>query len=487
MPTNQPDASGSNRTKPRALIVEDTPPLLTLYSAYLAGAGYAVSAVDTGIKCLQELSSNPPAVTVLDLSLPDMSGLDILKQIAERKIATAVVVTTNNASLSMAVEAMRLGAFDYIVKPFAAERLTATVKNAVERQSLRAEVQVYRDTLAREEFHGFIGASLPMQAVYRIIESAASSKATVFIHGESGTGKEVCAGAIHAASNRAQAPFVALNCAAIPRDLMESEIFGHIKGAFTGATADRIGAAAMANGGTLFLDEVCEMSLDLQSKLLRLLQNRTFQQVGSSRTETADIRFVCATNRDPMEEVRGGRFREDLFYRLHVIPLPMPPLRERGEDVILIARVLLERFAREEGRRFKGIAPDAEAALREHSWPGNVRELQNAMRRAVVLHDGDFLERQMLPLGSLHPSINPSGGTTPAPRRSSSMALASSSATATSMPPIRPLWQVERDAITSALELCDQNVTRAAAHLEIGVSTLYRKKAEFEQSGRIAS
>ena len=461
------------------LIVEDALPLLTLYSLYLRNAGFEVTAVDAGGKCLKAIEAEMPAVVVLDLGLPDMSGLDILRHIRDRSLPISVVVTTNNASLSMAVEAMRLGAFDYVVKPFNAERLTATVRNALERQSLKAEVQVYRTQIARSEFNGFVGSSLPMQAIYRIIESAATSKATVFICGESGTGKEVCANAIHSGSGRAGGPFVALNCAAIPKDLMESEIFGHVKGAFTGATADRQGAAARADGGTLFLDEICEMSLDLQSKLLRLLQNGTFEQVGGSRTESVDIRFICATNKDPLLEVRRGRFREDLYYRLHVIPIQMPPLRERGEDVVLIARHLLQSFAEEEGKRFKAFTPEAEAALRAHRWPGNVRELQNAIRRAVVLHDGELLEAAMLPR-----SETPSPVPQLMPLRDPSEAAAEGTVVPLR---IRPLWQIERDAILQALEHCQGNVTRAAALLEVGASTLYRKKAEIEQERRQAS
>jgi two-component system repressor protein LuxO len=305
-----------------------------------------------------------------------------------------------------------------------------------------------------------------MRAVYRAIESVAHSKATVFITGESGTGKEVCAAAIHASGNRRDKPFVALNCAAIPRELMESEMFGHVRGAFSGAVCDRVGAAGLAHGGVLFLDEVCEMAPDLQAKLLRLLQSGTYQRVGSSLTEATDIRIVCATNRDPLAEVRSGRFREDLFYRLHVIPIPLPALRDRGEDVLLIAQRFLERFAAEERKRFTTISPEARESIAQQAWPGNVRELQNAIRHAVVMHDGDCLEEWMIPR---HPQ-----------ERAASPA-------ASAKLEILPLWQVERTAILNALRACNGNVTRAAAFLEIGVSTLYRRKAELEAQARGAS
>jgi two-component system repressor protein LuxO len=236
-----------------------------------------------------------------------------------------------------------------------------------------------------------------MRAVYDIIRSVAPSKASVFITGESGTGKELAAEALHKASPRAGKPFIALNCGAIPRDLLESEVFGHVKGAFTGATSDRVGAAKLADGGTLFLDEIGEMPLEMQVKLLRFVQTGTFGAVGSSRLERVDVRFVCATNRDPMLEVQAGRFREDLYYRLYVVPVQLPPLRERGDDVLLVARHFLTQFSREERRRFTGFAPEAERMLMAFSWPGNVRQLQNVVRNIVVLHDGPLVTAAMIP------------------------------------------------------------------------------------------
>ncbi len=325
-------------SKPRVLLVEDTRSLAVVYEQYLAQDGYEVLRADCGQQALAQLLSSPPPVVLLDLELPDMSGMDILQQITEQQLPCSVVVITAHGSVDVAVEAMRLGAFDFLTKPFDGKRLCATARNALKHQQLSSLVAQYRENFERSSFAGFIGASMPMQAVYRIIESAAPSKATVFITGESGTGKEVCAEAIHQCNPRREQPFIALNCAAIPHDLMESEIFGHVKGSFTGAQGDRKGAASLADGGTLFLDEICEMDLDLQSKLLRFIQTGTLQRVGSGKLETVDVRFVCATNRDPLLEVKAGRFREDLYYRLHVIPLSLPPLRERGEDILLLAR-----------------------------------------------------------------------------------------------------------------------------------------------------
>jgi DNA-binding NtrC family response regulator len=461
------------------LLVEDSTPLQTVYMQYLRQAGFNAVAVDTGKAAMEALSSKP-AVVVLDLGLPDLDGMKILKHIETEGIPTSVVVITNNASLGTAVEAMRLGAFDYVVKPFNAERLATTVRNAAERSALETEITVYRKDIARDSFHGFIGSSLPMQAVYRIIESAASSRATVFIMGESGTGKEVCASAIHNASARSGKPFIAINCAAIPRDLMESEIFGHVKGAFTGATTDRAGAAELADGGTLFLDEICEMDIDLQAKLLRLIQSGTYQRVGSGKTQQADLRIVCATNRDPMAEVKAGRFREDLYYRLHVIPINLPPLRERGDDIMQIAEHFLRRYARDERRKFKSFAPDSIEAIKTHGWPGNVRELQNAIHNAVVLADAEELTAGMLPhwITARRPQIVKAPSGIPAAED-----LRAPSAAAIPKHPtqIRPLWLVEKEAILAAIEICEGNVPRAAAFLEVGVSTLYRKRAEWEQ------
>ncbi|MGB0845020.1 MAG: sigma 54-interacting transcriptional regulator, partial [Alphaproteobacteria bacterium] len=254
-----------------------------------------------------------------------------------------------------------------------------------------------REVKFHTDFEGFIGSSQPMQVVYKMIESSANSRATCFITGESGTGKEVAAEAIHKLSNRRAKPFVVLNCAAIPKDLMESEIFGHIKGAFTGAVSDHDGAATRANGGTLFLDEICEMDLHLQSKLLRFIQTETFNKVGSGKTEKVNIRFVCATNRDPLVEIGAGRFREDLYYRLHVIPIPLPALRDRQGDVIAIATKFLKTFASEEEKDFVEFSPEAVDKLATYPWPGNVRQLQNVIRNTVVLNQGQAVEVSMLP------------------------------------------------------------------------------------------
>ncbi|CAG0951616.1 partial Regulatory protein LuxO, partial [Anaerolineae bacterium] len=313
------------------LLVEDSPTLAHVYRAYLSKESWKVIVAETGTKAVDFLRSCNPEVMVLDLKLPDMEGLDILRLVIGEKIPCAVVVVTGHGSVHVAVEAMRSGAFDFIEKPRNAERLLYAIRNALKMRGL--ETVAEDSGVERREYFGFIGASQAMQAVYRVIDNVAASRATVFITGESGTGKEVCAEAIHRKSPRSDKPFVTLNCAAIPKDLLESELFGHVKGAFTGAYQERQGVAAQAHGGTLFLDEIGEMDLSIQSKLLRFVQTGTFQKVGGGKTETVDVRLVCATNRDPLKEVEAGRFREDLYYRLHVIPIWLPPLRERDDDV----------------------------------------------------------------------------------------------------------------------------------------------------------
>lgn len=459
----------------RVVLIEDDPAQARVVTSFLADSEYEVVHFDEGKVALEEIERRPPDAILLDLMLPDIGGIDILRRVSSRQLPCVTVVVTAHGSVNVAVEAMRLGAYDFVVKPFTAARLQVTLRNALEHDRLSRIVETYQD-LDRSSYCGFIGSSLPMQAIYRIIDSAAGSKATVFISGESGTGKEVCAEAIHQRSPRANRPFVALNCGAIPKDLMESEIFGHVKGAFTGAIAEREGAAKRADGGTLFLDEVCELDLSLQTKLLRFVQTGTFQKVGGEGTEAVDVRFLCATNRDPVAEVAAGRFREDLFYRLHVIPIHMPPLRERGRDVPLIARKYLEAYAAEEGKRFTHFEPECEAILAAYPWPGNVRELQNVLRNAVVLNDGDAVTADMLPqpvklLASVErPAVPPS-------------APAGETAGADVGVPehIRPLAEVERDAIERAIRLCGGNIPKAAHFLGVSASTLYRKKQSWEE------
>ncbi len=323
----------------------------------------------------------------------------------------------------------------------------------------------------------FIGLSPVMQTLYTQIEQAAKSQAPVFIMGETGTGKELCAEAIHRHSPRAQHPFIAINCAAIPRDLLESELFGHVKGAFTGAISDREGAASMAHKGTLFLDEVAEMAPDMQTKLLRFLQNFSFRKVGGNALEQTDVRIICATNRDPLKEIAAGHLREDLFFRLHVIPLQMPPLHERGDDVLDIAQGLLRRYSAEERKNFRTLAPAVQGYFRSYDWPGNVRQLQNIMRYICVMYDGPEVTLEMLPPRLLY-ARDAAPGTAPQPTD-----LAAHEGTACGQPDYLPGWlaamtlaEIERHVIESTVTRMRGNVPQAAAHLGVAPSTLYRKR-----------
>lgn len=457
--------------KPSVLLVEDNAPQARLYQQYLKDEMISFTHVDTGKDAKAFITAQPPDLVLLDLQLPDMDGQEILHWILEEDYPCSVIVITGHSSVNVAVEVMQTGAADFIEKPFNASRLRTTVRNLLDRSRLQHLVDDFQTTFERKTYHGFIGSSLPMQAVYRIIDAAAPSKATVFITGESGSGKEVCAEALHKQGGRAEQPFITINCSAIPRDLMESEIFGHIKGAFTGAAAARDGAASMADGGTLFLDEIGEMEMELQTKLLRFIQTSSFQKVGSSKQENVDIRFICATNRDPLQAVADGHLREDLYYRLHVVPLHLPPLRERGDDIMEIAHHFLITCAKEENKEFVKFAPDVEVILRSYNWPGNVRQLQNVIRNIVVLHDNKIVTLAHLP-PPLNTSLNDN--------ELSHLVRTQQSAEITEYPqheePIKPLASVERDAIERAIDICDGNIPRAAALLEVSPSTIYRKK-----------
>jgi two-component system repressor protein LuxO len=456
----------SENAKPLVLLVEDTAPLAQLYVEYLRRAPVRVRAVATLSEAKEVLAALKPAAVLLDLELPDGNGLELIDWARGAGLDPAFIVITAHGSINAAVEAMRAGAQDFLVKPFAAERLTTTLRNALERRRLSRIVETLGTEPGATGFEGFIGADLAMQAVYRVIDLAAKSRSTVFITGESGTGKEVCAEAIHRRGGHRAGAFVAINCGAVPKELMESEIFGHVKGAFTGATADREGAAARADGGTLFLDELCEMDLALQVKLLRFVQTGVVQPVGSDRSRKVDARIICATNRNPLAEVEAGRLREDLYYRLHVIPIQLPPLRERGGDALLLARQFLAAYSREEGRRFRGFTPEAEARLCAAPWPGNVRQLQNVIRQAVVVHDGELVGEAMLPdLEGDRPGEAPRAGRPAAPPSQ-----------AAAREEIVPLSVLERRAIERAIELCGGNMTEAAIRLGVNVSTIYRKR-----------
>jgi DNA-binding NtrC family response regulator len=457
----------------RVLLVEDTASLSLVYQTALARAGHKVVCAFSLAEARAHLEAVRPHVVLLDLQLPDGDGLELLQKLRSDAPGSRVIVITANGSINRAVQAMRAGAFDFLVKPFDEARLLSAVQNAIASAPHPSEEEEAATPEVAPGFHGFIGRSAAMDEIYRMVRAIGRSTATVFITGESGTGKEVCARAIHAVSTRAKRAFVPLNCAAIPRDLLESEVFGHLKGAFTGALSDKPGAAAAADGGTLFLDEICEMDLSLQTKLLRFLQTSTIQPVGAARPIPVDVRIVCATNRDPAEEVRRGRFREDLYYRLHVVPIHMPPLRARPEDVMDIAQASLLAFAAEEGKSFTGFDREAAAVLVSRSWPGNVRQLLNVIRNTVVLHDGPLVTAAMFP-GEITLDPGPGIGQVaplPAPRG----LPGSSTRDRVALLVGTAMADVERELIEATIEHCDGSIPRAAKVLALSPSTIYRK------------
>jgi len=355
----------------------------------------AAGSVDEGLRALDAGGAD---VILLDLVMPGRSGLDMLRELAERGDGPPVVVVSATRAIPPAIEAMKLGAVDFVTKPFEVDALRIKVRQILEHSALEQEVVRLRDEVAgRSRLGRLIGRSEAMRGVYRTIERVAESRSNVLITGESGTGKELAARAVHELGPRREAPFVVVNCAAIPETLLESELFGHEKGAFTDARERRIGRFEAAHGGTLFLDEIGELPLAVQAKLLRALQDRTIDRVGSTQPIPVDVRVVAATNRDLDREVAAGRFRADLYYRIHVVPIALPPLRERREDIRLLAESFLARVRAEAGRGPSRIAPAALSALERHAWPGNVRELENAIERAVALADGEVLELADLP------------------------------------------------------------------------------------------
>ncbi len=459
----------------KVLIVEDTASLRMTYGSILRAAGFEVSSAANAAEAMTIFRAERNHVVLADLVLPDRDGLELIRELLSVAPGTPVIAVTAHGSIDRAVEAMRAGAHEFLVKPVDSALLLESVIRAAP-DPVTAETQ--SPATGREgPLAPFLGTSAPMQEIYRLVRSVARSLATVFVTGESGTGKELCAEAVHRLSPRNGKPFIALNCGAIPGDLLESEVFGHLKGSFTGAISEKTGAAAAADGGTLFLDEICEMDLNLQTKLLRFLQSSTITPVGATRARKVDVRIVCATNRDPEEEVRKGRFREDLFYRLHVVPIHLPPLRERGGDVIEIASELLTRMAQEEGRALRVIDPRVQEVFRSFAWPGNVRQLINVLRQAVVLNDGHVLTLDMLP-----PGLRRAGDTAP-PARPAAPAEADAEGLLTDRMSGLTLAEIERIVISAAIERNSGSVPRAARELDVSPSTIYRKRAQWLEGG----
>ncbi|PYO19576.1 MAG: Fis family transcriptional regulator [Candidatus Rokuibacteriota bacterium] len=382
----------------RVLVVDDERSMRELLAIMLRQAGHDVTVADGGEAAIKALKSDTFDLVITDLRMREVDGLAVLRAAKEQSPQTVVLVITAFASTETAVEAMKLGAYDYLTKPFKVDEIKLTIANALERKRLQDENQALKRQLRRERgFENFLGKSPQMLDIFETIRKAADSVSTVLITGESGTGKELVARAIHEESPRRNGPFVSINCGAVPETLMESELFGHVKGAFTGAVANTVGLFSAAAGGTLFLDEVTEVPSSVQVKLLRAIQEREIRRVGDTRDIKVDVRLIAASNREVAKAVADGVLREDLFYRLNVIPIHLPPLRERREDIPLLVAHFVRRLSAELGRPVRSVTPEALAILETYRWPGNVRELENVIERALVLGSGDRLDAPGLP------------------------------------------------------------------------------------------
>jgi two-component system nitrogen regulation response regulator NtrX len=438
----------------RVLVVDDEPGIRRSLSGILEDEGYAVDAVESGEACLAALPGAGYGLVLLDIWLPGMDGMDVLARIQEMPFAErpAVVMISGHGSIEAAVKATKLGAFDFLEKPLSLQKVTVVVKNGLDHFSLALEnSRLKGDTASRWRI---IGESVPMKALRQQLSLMAGSNGRVLIYGESGTGKELVAHALHALSSRAAEPFVEVNCAAIPEDLIESELFGHNKGSFAGAAEAKIGKFQKADGGTLFLDEVGDMSLRTQSKVLRVLEEQRIEPVGAAESMQVDVRVVAATNKNLEEEIARGNFREDLFYRLNVIPFFVPPLRERREDVAELAEHFLREFTTAYGRKPKELTPEAFQVLAEHHWPGNVRELKNLIERIVILNPQVRVDARHIPLNARRPADR-------AQERFGSLQEVREAA--------------EREYILKKLEEMHGNVSRTAELLGLERSNLYRK------------
>ena len=386
--------------KTRVLIIDDDQSMLELAEFHLQAQGYETARSQTGEEGLKLVEASRFDVVLTDLQLPDLDGIEVVKRLKELSPETEIIMVSGYGSVSKAVEATKAGAFYFVEKPVAFEELMLLIEKAVERGQQAEEIKQLRGRLtSRTSYYDIIGNSKAMQDVYEIIDSVAESDANVLILGESGTGKELIANALHYKSIRAKKPFVKINCSALPKELIESELFGHTKGAFTGATIDKTGLISRAEGGSLLLDEIAEMPVELQPKLLRVLQERAYYRLGSEKAQEADFRLISATNRDPLDAVREGKLREDLYYRINTIEIRLPPLRERVEDIQHLAEHFLREFAKKYQRPSGRISQESYQRLFDYSWPGNVREFQSVLERAVLLCKGETLNIDMLPWG----------------------------------------------------------------------------------------
>jgi two-component system, NtrC family, response regulator HydG len=446
------------RIRGNLLVIDDEESILDSLRLNLAHAGYTLSTAKSAEEGLALFENGEFDLVLCDLQLPDMSGTEVLKKIKEKRPSVEVIIISGYGSVANAVEATKAGAFHFVEKPFEFDALQVLIERALERKTLIEESDNLRRTLQqRTTYSDIVGRSKQMQNIFEMIEAVAKSDANILIVGESGTGKELIGNAIHYNSHRAKGPFVKVNCAALPKELIESELFGHTKGAFTGAARDKEGLIARANGGSLLLDEIAEMPLELQPKLLRALQERVFYRLGSERPVEVDFRLICSTNRNPPEAVRNGQLREDLYYRISTITIEVPPMRDRAEDIQLLADHFLKTFSDKYNKSVQGFSQSAISTMYNYHWPGNVRELESALERAVLLSKGDFIEASDLPFTA-----------TEAPP-------ATANAAEFHVPPDLKLEDIEREVIYQTLKRTKGNKQAAATALGIYRPRLYSK------------
>ncbi len=459
------------RREKRILIVDDEPMITDSLKQNLVEEGFTVDTAATGADAIELFDGSAPHLVICDLQLPDTDGMSVLKHVKDANPSTEVIVITGYGTVKGAVEATKAGAFYFVEKPFDFEQILPLINKAMERRELVAETENMRRQLStRTEYFNIIGASKPMQTIYETIEAVAKSDANVLIVGESGTGKELIANAIHYNSLRAKKPFQKVNCAALPKELVESELFGHTKGAFTGAHADKDGIIQHAAGGSLLLDEIAEMPVELQPKLLRVLQERSYRKVGSERTYPADFRLISSTNRPPADAIRDGALRDDLFYRISTITIHVPPLRDRAEDIQILTEHFFKLYARKYARPINGVSQAAYGRLFAHNFPGNVRELQNILERAVLLAKGTKIEPVDLPFDN---------GAAPA---------AAPQTTTWEIPPNMTLEEMEKIVIEKTLQRTGGNKQAAANMLGIYRPRLYSKIRKYKiESGSAAT
>jgi len=485
-----------NETNASILFVDDEPEILTALTRLLRGTYITVHTAISGEKGLQVMEQQNIDIVVSDKNMPGMNGNDFLQKVAEQWPETVRIMLTAYTELNDVISAINSGRiWSYMKKPWDNEELKLNIQQALNYSEVLAERSLLRHTLEqvqskrKRNFMKFIGQSTAMQFVYDAIENCASSNASVFITGPSGAGKELAADALHQLSPRKDNPLVCLNCAAIPSELMESEIFGHIKGSFSGAVANRDGAATLAHGGTLFLDELGEMDIGLQAKILRFIQTGTFQKVGSNKQEKVNIRFISATNREPFKAIEEGRLREDLYYRLNVISINLPPLKDRDNDACQIAQYFLNRFSDIENKVFVGLSSNAGTLINNYTWPGNVRQLENTIHSAVVMSEGPLLTEQILArqlqltqtqMTELLHKKSPPAPLESIPKTYSVSSNQFQDSAVNDTRSVRSLAEVERVAIEHAVAVCNDNVVKAASLLEVSPSTLYRKVQQWQ-------